>query len=42
MTEQTPVRVLSGRADVSEDVLDKHYDVQAQEERMAVRRELFE
>jgi hypothetical protein len=42
LTEQRPVRVLSDRVDVSEDVLDKRYDVQAQEERPAVRRELFE
>lgn len=42
LTEQRPARVLSDRADVSEDVLDKRYDVRAQEERTAVRRELFE
>jgi len=42
LANQTPVRALSDRADVSEDVLDKHYDVRSEEERTETRREFFE
>lgn len=42
LTEQTPVRALSDRADVSEDVLDEHYDARSEKERTETRREFFE
>jgi len=42
LSEQTPVRAISDRANVSEDVLDEHYDVRSEEERMSSRRQFFE
>ena len=42
LTEQTPVRAISDRADVSERVLDEHYDARSEKEKAETRREYFE
>lgn len=42
LTEQTPVRAISDRADVSKQVLDEHYDVRSEKEKVETRREYFE
>jgi site-specific recombinase XerD len=42
LSENTPVRAIADRADVSEDVLDEHYDARTEEERTETRREFFE
>lgn len=42
LNEDTPVRAISDRADVSEDVLDQHYDARSEQERAATRRKFFE
>lgn len=42
LTEQIPVRALSDRADVGEDVLDEHYDARSKEERTDSRRQFLE
>jgi site-specific recombinase XerD len=42
LAEGTPARAISDRADVSEEVLDKHYDARSERERAETRREFFE
>ncbi|WP_418771150.1 tyrosine-type recombinase/integrase [Halorientalis halophila] len=42
LNEETPVRAISDRADVGEDVLNKHYDARSEKERMETRRSFFE
>lgn len=42
LTKEIPVRAISDRANVSKDVLDKHYDVRSESERMESRRQFFE
>jgi len=42
LNEETPVRAISDRTDVSENVLDKHYDARSEHEQMEVRRNYFE
>lgn len=42
LTEETPVRAISDRADVSEDILSKHYDARSEQERVEARRRFFE
>lgn len=39
---ETPVRAISDRADVSEKVLDRHYDARTDEEKADARRKFFE
>jgi len=42
LAEGTPARAISDRADVSEEVLDEHYDARSERERAETRREFFE
>lgn len=42
LNEQIPVKAISDRADVSEGVLDEHYDARSEEERTETRRSFFE
>jgi site-specific recombinase XerD len=42
LTEDTPVRAISDRANVSEGVIDQHYDVRSEREKTEYRREFFE
>lgn len=42
LEQKTPVKALSDSADVSEGVLDKHYDARTEKERTETRREFFE
>jgi len=42
LNENTPVRAISDRADVSEDILDQHYDARGEKEQMESRRQFFE
>lgn len=42
LTEQTPVRAISDRADVSKQILDEHYDARSEKEKVETRREYFE
>lgn len=42
LNEDTPVRAISDRANVSEGAIDLHYDVRSEEERTEYRRQFFE
>lgn len=42
LSQNTPKRAISDRADVSEDILDEHYDARSESERAETRREFFE
>ncbi|WP_394346437.1 tyrosine-type recombinase/integrase [Haloarcula amylovorans] len=42
LNEQIPVRAISDRANVSDDVLDEHYDARSEEEQTETRRSFFE
>ncbi|WP_135663735.1 tyrosine-type recombinase/integrase [Halorhabdus rudnickae] len=42
LTKDIPVRAISDRANVSKDILDKHYDVRSESEKTESRRQFFE